>query len=88
MICNGVAKTALLGIAEQLFAQVKAVGQFGLGMSTTASVLDAAMKQRIGFTRSLLQALEQVAGLRFGDNEVPLCYNTADWPPTGALLPR
>lgn len=82
MTCNESASKSVIRVAHGLFDQAKAFGQLGLGLNTTNNLLELSIP-RLAFTRSLLKLLEEGCGLRFADNEFPLCYNTLpSWPLT------
>lgn len=70
-------------IAEGLLMQVKAFGQLALAVDTDEGRLNEELVNRYAFTRSYFLLLQEVAGLQFSARELPIVYNTADWPADG-----
>jgi hypothetical protein len=76
-------------LVEGYLAQLRAFGCFcdeALGER-----IESVVVERVGFVKAYCEFLEHVGNLRFGDGEVPLLYNTQQWPegvePAGFVSP-
>jgi hypothetical protein len=69
-------------LATNLFEAVKAYGRFALAFHVDDDAFPEEAWDRIQLTKAILELLEQKAGLVFDENEIPLCYNTLNWPIT------
>ena len=70
---------SVIRIAGKLFAQFRAIGQFSSQSGGQEGQLNDDLIKRIGFLRSLFQALESTVGLRFESEETTFVYNTYSW---------
>lgn len=81
MRSNQFAAHSLKRISEALFAQIQSLGIFSLDLNSKKDMLNEAIVRRLAFTRNYFQILEEIAELSFDEDEVPLLYNTQNWPP-------
>lgn len=76
---------AMKPIAEALFVELQAFGQFGIWQKKLSQeTLEIYIKERAGFILSFLKTLELAANLQFRA-QIPYCYYTYEWPTDVAI---
>src|SRR6185503_8992114 len=85
MRSNSTLSPVFVNIANNLFFQLQAFGQLGSKLQTNSEFLSPALVNKFAFAQAYFQLLELEFDLQFNEREIPLLYNTAEWPDSAPL---